>query len=450
MASFNGTSGNDNLVGTLGSDSFFGDLGDDILDGRGGGDTFVFNDVFGTLYFPIAKPDDTQDVHVYSNDGLDIIKNFSIGKDSIISIDPKTHSRKHVDMPYDVSSPNLKMRNETESIFGTIYSDTINGTSAHETIYGLSGNDLLYGNAGNDVLYGDAGDDRLYGGAGSNVLYGGPGNDYLSGGGDANNELYGDAGDDILDGSGSYPDILIGGTGNDTYIVGNLVIIKEYNLGDQITEKLNEGTDTVKSPISHKLGDNLENLVLTGSEDINGLGNALDNRIEGNAGQNFLAGGDGNDYLLGYGGDDILVGEAGNDTLEGGAGDDLLDGGAGNDTLIGGTGNDRLNGGVGSDTLTGGAGVDKFVFNSTSQGIDIIKDFSSVESDKIQISKTGFGATSTNQFSYNNNTGALSFQGTHFATLENKPSFVPSVDIELVSSSGVTSSQPGTFIGVAN
>jgi Ca2+-binding RTX toxin-like protein len=289
----------------------------------------------------------------------------------------------------------------------------------------LSGNDILYGNEFNDSLYGGPGNDSLYGGANNDKLYGGPGNDYLSGGLDSD-ELYGEAGDDILDGSGGgsagYIDTLIGGTGNDTYIVDTLEIIRG-KFGDQITEKLNEGTDTVHSPISHKLGDNLENLVLTGSSDINGSGNALDNRIEGNAGQNFLVGGDGNDHLLGYAGNDILAGEAGNDTVSGGAGNDFLNGGAGSDTLTG---------GAGSDTLTGGAGADRFVFSSPSDGIDIIKDLSSVESDKIQISKTGFGATSTNQFSYNNNTGALSFQETQFATLESKPSFIPNLHIELV------------------
>ncbi|MDZ8221543.1 MULTISPECIES: calcium-binding protein [unclassified Nostoc] len=183
-----------------------------------------------------------------------------------------------------------------------------------------------------------------------------------------------------------------------------------------------KGNDVLYS--NNNLGDNLENLILTGSADISGIGNALDNRIYGNAGHNFLVGGDGNDHLLGYGDYDILVGEAGNDTLEGGAGNDFLNGGSGSDILIGGAGN---------NTLTGNAGADKFVFNFKSEDIDIIKDFSNLESDKIQISTIGFGATSTNEFSYNRNTGALSFQGTQFATLENKPNFIPRIDIELVS-----------------
>ncbi len=239
--------------------------------------------------------------------------------------------------------------------------------------------------------------------------------------------MYGEEGDDILDG-GEVLDTLIGGTGNDTYITFVIElggdVLSDLLINSKIIEYLNEGTDTVESSSSYKLGDNLENLVLTGSKDINGIGNALDNLIEGNIGHNFLIGNDGNDHLLGYGDYDILVGGAGNETLLGGAGNDFLNGGSGNDFL---------NGGAGNNTLTGDAGVDTFVFNFRSEGIDIIKDFSYLQSDKIQISTIAFGATSTNEFSYNRNTGGLSFQGTQFATLENKPNFIPTFDIELVS-----------------
>ncbi|MBC6435694.1 calcium-binding protein [Nostoc sp. HG1] len=435
MALINGTLGNDNLTGTPETDSIFSDLGDDILNGLGGADEFVFNNVIDVLIF---DSNFSRDVYVYSTDGFDIIKNFSSGE--VISIDPVNHNYNHVNINSGIGSngaPDVFRSGKTESIYGTTASDTIQGISVDEIIYGLEGNDVLYGNDGYDMLYGDLGNDSLYGGANSDKLYGGLGNDYLNSGEDfGGNVLYGEEGDDILDGSEGF-DSLIGGTGNDTYItsqfggplsVGN-VLSDQFTIGI-IIEYLNEGTDTVQAPFSYNLGDNLENLVLTGSSDINGIGNALDNRIEGNAGHNFLVGGDGNDHLFGYGDYDVLVGEAGNDTLEGGAGNDFLNGGSGRDTLVGGAGN---------NTLTGDAGADTFVFNFRSEGIHIIKDFSYLQSDKIQISTIGFGATSTNEFSYDSNTGGLSFQGTQFATLENKPNFIPSLDIELVSE-GLTSS----------
>ncbi|MDY6785084.1 MAG: calcium-binding protein, partial [Cyanobacteriota bacterium] len=93
----------------------------------------------------------------------------------------------------------------------------------------------------------------------------------------------------------------------------------------------------------------------------------------------------------------------------------------------------------GTDTLWGNQDADKFIFNSLSEGIDIIKDFQWTEGDKIQISRSGFGASSLNQFGYNSLTGALFFDPsgttgpTQFATIENRPSgFTVSRDVVIV------------------
>ncbi|NBB16341.1 calcium-binding protein, partial [Caulobacter sp. SLTY] len=205
---------------------------------------------------------------------------------------------------------------------------------------------------------------------------------------------------------------------DDTYVVDDL--------GDAITELGGEGVDRVRAGISYTLGVELENLVLTGTGNINGTGNGAANQIEGNSGNNILSGGGGNDVIRGnagldglngedgsdqllggegndelYGGDasDILSGGADDDTLYGGAGVDTLDGGtgtdvlygeAGNDQLQGGDGNDQLYGGAdndvlrggsGADTLTGGLGDDTYVVDDHSdslveaagEGSDIVK-----------------------------------------------------------------------------
>ncbi|MFM6004523.1 MAG: calcium-binding protein, partial [Sphaerospermopsis kisseleviana] len=90
-------------------------------------------------------------------------------------------------------------------------------------------------------------------------------------------------------------------------------------------------------------------------------------------------------------------------------------------------------GGLGADTLYGGDGADKFVFNSLSQGIDIIKDFQWTQNDKIQVSRIGFGAISLSQFTYDSFSGNLSFLGNTFVVIENKPSgFVVGLDVVLV------------------
>ena len=50
--------------------------------------------------------------------------------------------------------------------------------------------------------------------------------------------------------------------GNDTFTVDNI--------GDQVVENLNEGTDAVNASVTYVLGANVENLTLSGSAAING------------------------------------------------------------------------------------------------------------------------------------------------------------------------------------
>src|SRR6185295_12125275 len=59
-----------------------------------------------------------------------------------------------------------------------------------------------------------------------------------------------------------------------------------------------DGTDSVSSSVSYALGANVENLTLTGSGNVNGTGNALNNVITGNSGNNVLDGGAGADTLI--------------------------------------------------------------------------------------------------------------------------------------------------------
>lgn len=109
------------------------------------------------------------------------------------------------------------------------------------------------------------------------------------------------------------------------------------------------------------------------------------------------------------------------DHVYGGAGNDLLVTGGGNDELNGGTGNDVLIGGFGKDNLIGGAGADKFVFNASTSAADAdtITDFNVAEGDQILLDATVF--LDSDLLAYSSSSGALSYDGTIFATLSNKP-----------------------------
>lgn len=257
---------------------------------------------------------------------------------------------------------------------GTAVDDRTNGGAGKDTLRGMGGNDYLLGGDGNDSIDGGDGDDTVVGGTGNDTLIGGKGNDTLTyaqtagnviadlsrsaaqstgvdgrdringfetligglgndslTGTSAANRIEGGQGADTLDGNGG-DDTLVGGGGDDVFIVDSVL--------DQVIEAADGGKDRVLSEISWVLGDNLEELELTGAKLIDGTGNALDNLIIGSRRDNLLSGGAGDDTLQGEDGRDRLAGDADDDLLYGGKGDDTLDGGAGTDTLDGGEGND--------------------------------------------------------------------------------------------------------------
>lgn len=227
-------------------------------------------------------------------------------------------------------------------IAGTIGDDDFGGSSTNDTLSGDGGQDTLSGADGADILAGEAGDDSIVGGEGDDQLVGSVGNDTLNG--------------------GNGTDTISGGDGDDTYLIDGL--------GDRISENAGRGVDTVNTRISWTLGRNFENLILDGDQDLDGVGNALDNFVD--------ARGDGNNSVTGLGGDDRVLAWDGNDTLAGNAGDDWLIGGDDSDLLQGGVGDDHLDGGYHSDRLVGGMGADNFIFDAM-EFVDTILDFSVAE-----------------------------------------------------------------------
>ncbi|MBH0199723.1 MAG: hypothetical protein HP497_09940, partial [Nitrospira sp.] len=217
---------------------------------------------------------------------------------------------------------------------GTSGNDVLTGGAGHDQLFGLAGNDTLNGGVGNDLLDGGTGSDNMMGGTGndtyvvdaagdvvtdlanegadtvqSSITYtlggnlehltltgtaaiNGTGNalNNILIGNSANNTLNGGAGHDRLDG-GLGSDTMVGGSGDDTYVVSQV--------GDVVSETAGQGTDTVESSITFTLGSNVENLILTGTANINGTGSSANNVLMGNRGDNTLSGGSGDDQADG-------------------------------------------------------------------------------------------------------------------------------------------------------
>lgn len=223
--------------------------------------------------------------------------------------------------------------------------------------------------------------------------------------------VFGFAGDDVLDG-GAGADMMYGGEGNDVYVVDGV--------RDEVGEFADRGDDTVFASVDFTLGLHVENLFLTTSADLAGIGNDRGNRITGNDGANRLEGGDGDDILIGGDGADTLmaIDPSGNrrDDLTGGLGDDAyyidrldivreaagegfdtvftvgsglsiqiavlaniertgllsagyLVGDARSNRLVGSSGDDRLDGGAGADQMAGGAGFDTYYIDDANDRI---------------------------------------------------------------------------------
>src|SRR5262249_15296604 len=145
-------------------------------------------------------------------------------------------------------------------------------------------------------------------------------------GGDGVDSLTGDDGNNRLDG-GAGADTMAGGLGDDTYVVDNA--------GDTVTEASSAGTDTVLASVSYSLNGiaDVENLTLTGSANINGVGNGGNNTLGANV-ENLTLTGSANINGTGNGLTNTIIGNIGDNTLDGCAGSDTMSGGVGNDTCV--------------------------------------------------------------------------------------------------------------------
>lgn len=421
------------LTGAAAINGFGNDLNNTILGNAGA------NTIDGRVGADSMRGGDGNDTYVFDNSGDRAVETATGGTDTVRA----------------TVSAGLAANVESLLLLGTAaingngneLGNTIIGNAAANVIDGRAGADSMRGGAGNDTYVIDNSGDRAVETATGGVdmvkssishslgayvehlvLLGtaainGTGNDL-------NNTISGNAGANVIDGRAG-GDSMRGGAGNDTYIVDNS--------GDRAVEGSTGGTDLVKASVSHSLGVYVENLLLTGTAAINGVGNDLNNTIVGNAAANVIDGRAGTDSMRGGAGNDTYIvdnsgdrtveastggvdlvrasvthtlatyvenllltgtaningtGNTADNVISGNGGANLLSGLAGNDRLSAGAGADTLFGGAGNDLLTGGTGTDKFVFDAALSGstnVDRITDFS-VADDTMLLDKSFFTA----------------------------------------------------------
>ena len=382
-----------------------GNAADSVLDGRAGADTML-----GGL---------GNDTYVVDNQSDTVIEHVGEGTDTVQSSVSYTLGNEIENLTLTgTEAINATCNNLANTLTGNAGSNILDGAGGADTMSGGAGDDTYLVELAGDVVVEnvDEGYDTVYASVnytlGANVenlvlgagVISGNGNDldnWLQGNA-LSNTLTGGAGNDILDG-GSGADSMVGGTGDDTYVVDHV--------GDVVTEHAGEGVDTIYASISIDLSakPNVENVELTGSDNLNVTGNGVANELYGNSGSNVLIGGAGNDILDGGEGLDVMMGGTNDDTYvvdstgdvvteqagegvdsvyasinyalginvdnllltgyenltgTGNSNNNVLTGNVGNNSLDGGTGNDTLAGSYGDDTLVGGIRDDTYLFDS--------------------------------------------------------------------------------------
>jgi Ca2+-binding RTX toxin-like protein len=310
-------SANINAIGNALNNVLYGNTGMNVLNGGGGADTMRGRG--GNDFYFVDNALDTVDEAYAGSSGIDEVQ-------SSISFSLANSARV-------LGSVERLLLLGAANINGT-------GNALNNVLYGNTGMNLLNGAAGADTMRARGGNDTYvvdnaldtvdesFAGSGGNdtvqasfsfSLFNSPRllgpleNLMLTGGADINatgnalnNVLYGNTGTNLLNGATGI-DTMRGRGGDDFYVVDSV--------NDTVDEAYagSSGRDLVQSFVSFSLANAthvrgaVERLVLIGSANIEGGGNALNNTVYGNTGNNLLNGGAGADVLRGNAGNDSFV-----------------------------------------------------------------------------------------------------------------------------------------------
>ena len=395
--------GGDTLVGGVGDDTFFLHNVSDVVSENGGEGTdtvvIAYNSATGV----------TTIIDLQNDPNLANVENVRITGTGLFNING------------DANDNALTGNASTNTLTGNGGDDTLNGGAGADHMVGGAGDDSFFVDNAGDVIVSGGGADTvidqmtsgtftLASGIDTLVMQAGTAALSVTGNGEGDT-ITGNAGANVLNAGVSISDAistLTGGAGNDTFIIDNTSDIIESTAGTA------GGTDVVISSVGYTLAVNVEKLVLTGTSNIDGDGNALNNIIVGNSGNNTLYGGGGTDTLQGGAGNDtyivdvvaisglikipaVVTDTGGNDTMVLQSPADLalnatatltlgtglenfdisqthashinLTGTTGNNILTGNDWDNTLNGMTGVDTLVGGDGNDTYILGNAADTV---------------------------------------------------------------------------------
>jgi len=298
--------GDATLLGGAGDDTLIAGTGTDVLDGGAGNNTYVFNN-------------DSGQSEIVQSGGL-VALQFGAGiATADLGVTATLGANGSAALEIDGANGSLVVDGGLTGRVGTV-SFADGGSISLTQLMRQAGAESTIVEAASGNLVFSVEDGRQ--------LIGGGGQDTISAWGD-NDTLVAGAGVSTLFGAGS----------NDTFVVSHSA--------DVVIAQPRQGA-TIESSVSYTLADNVKTLVLTGSDDVVGTANSLN--------------------------DVTVVANSGSDTLVGGTGSGKLVGGAGSDTFM-------LNSGMGTYTAVNnsalgavaqlGAGVDLDSIVATRQGNDL-------------------------------------------------------------------------------
>ncbi len=432
------------IWGDANANTILGLAGNDILEGGGGADTI--DGGLGWDYSRYTRSASGININLETgvNTGGDAEGDILIGIEAIVGSSHDDVIIGAVGSNFykgEGGNDTITGSGYNDQIFGGSGNDTLNGNSGNDTLRGESGDDLLYGDSGNDVYYYTTGQDTINETTGTDrVVFSSSWNPtdatitgnilaFTSTNQITFNDITlieafgfadftdmtlaelialnpgpgpGNPDDDIFIAT-ALADTFDGGAGNDTVDYSGSALGVMVNLLNGTASDGDAAGDTLTS-IENITGSDTDRDWIWGDANANViLGMGGNDVLEGGAGADTINGGVGWDYSryigssagvninletgVNTGGDaqddiilniEAIIGSNHNDTITGTTGSNFFKGEGGNDTITGGGSIDHIFGGSGADTFL-------FKVSSAFSNIDFIKDFSTSDSDIIDI-----------------------------------------------------------------